>query len=85
MNLRLRDHVSVVRTDYGSVLLDERVGRYFQLNPTGTVVAEGLGNRLSPSAIAVKLMQEYDVDEEQAMKDIAALIEKLRESDLVQS
>ncbi|MEV0125835.1 lasso peptide biosynthesis PqqD family chaperone [Streptomyces sp. NPDC050703] len=84
MHLRLRDNVSIVRTEYGSVLLDERGGVYFQLNPTGTIVAEGLDHRLSPAAIAERLMQEYDVDEEQAMKDIAALVEKLQASDLVQ-
>ncbi|WP_327738786.1 lasso peptide biosynthesis PqqD family chaperone [Streptomyces nojiriensis] len=84
MGFKLHEHVSIVHTEYGSVLLDERTGKYFQLNPTGTEVATGLMEQHEPTDIARKLVAEYDIGEEQAEADIAALIEQLREAELVQ-
>ncbi|WP_438297254.1 lasso peptide biosynthesis PqqD family chaperone [Streptomyces sp. HUAS TT7] len=83
MALRLREDVSIVKTDYGSVLLDERSGRYFQLNPTGTQVAEGLLAQCSPEDIARHLVRDYDVTTAQAEADITALVEQLRAAELV--
>lgn len=45
MLLRLRPDVSVTSTAAGIVLLDERSGRYWQLNRSGSVV---LRYRCSP-------------------------------------
>lgn len=85
MNPQLCDHVSLVRTEYGSVLLDEKSGTYFQLNPTATIVAEGLADRSSLEAIAERIAQEYDVDEGQAREDVALLVQTLRDKNLLQS
>jgi hypothetical protein len=38
MTVRLRADMSATDTDDGPVLLDERVGRYWQLNRTGAFV-----------------------------------------------
>lgn len=84
MTLRMHEHVSLVRTEYGAVLLDERKGQYFQLNPTGCLVAQGVIDHSSPESIAASLAQEYDVSEEQARKDVTILIGRLREAGLVQ-
>ncbi|MGC9500004.1 lasso peptide biosynthesis PqqD family chaperone [Streptomyces sp. WG7] len=85
MNPQLCDHVSLVHTEYGSVLLDEKSGMYFQLNETATIVAEGLADRSSLESIAQRIAQEYDVDEGQAREDVAVLVRTLRDRNLVQS
>ncbi|MFD1148851.1 lasso peptide biosynthesis PqqD family chaperone [Saccharothrix hoggarensis] len=42
MTLRLAEHVSLTSTEDGAVLLDERTGRYWQLNSTGSFVLHTL-------------------------------------------
>ncbi|GAA1431372.1 hypothetical protein GCM10009601_50260 [Streptomyces thermospinosisporus] len=84
MGFKLHDHISMVPTEYGSVLLDERTGAYFQLNPTGTEVVTGLIEQHDAAYVARKLVAEYDIPEEQAASDVAALIAQLREAELVQ-
>ncbi|MER7760219.1 lasso peptide biosynthesis PqqD family chaperone [Streptomyces sp. NPDC097619] len=84
MGFKLYDHISMVPTEYGSVLLDERTGAYFQLNPTGTDVVTGLIEQHVAAHLARKLVAEYDIAEEQAASDVAALIAQLRDAELVQ-
>jgi hypothetical protein len=84
MGLQLREDVSIVRTDYGSVLLDERSGGYYQLNPTGTLVVRGLLEHQSEQEITKALVTEYEVSEGQAEADVAALVQQLIEAKLVQ-
>ncbi|MFD9893637.1 lasso peptide biosynthesis PqqD family chaperone [Amycolatopsis sp. NPDC059027] len=83
MGLTLRAEVSVVDTDYGSVLLDERAGRYFQLNPTGKLVVGALLEGRSAEQAAEALAGEYRVSKEQAERDVTALVAGLRSAGLV--
>ncbi|MFE0023970.1 lasso peptide biosynthesis PqqD family chaperone [Amycolatopsis sp. NPDC059021] len=83
MGLTLRAEVSVVDTDYGSVLLDERAGRYFQLNPTGKLVVGALLEGRSAEQAAEALAREYRVSREQAGRDVTALVAGLRSAGLV--
>ncbi|MFD7232478.1 PqqD family peptide modification chaperone [Streptomyces sp. NPDC059881] len=66
MGCKLHDHISMVPTEYGSVLLDERTGAYSQLNPTGTEVVTSLIEQHDAADIAMKLVAEYDIGEDQA-------------------
>jgi hypothetical protein len=42
MTLKLRNGVSTAETDYGTTLLDEDSGQYWNLNPTGVLVLRTL-------------------------------------------
>ncbi|WP_051757875.1 lasso peptide biosynthesis PqqD family chaperone [Prauserella rugosa] len=75
--------MSITDTDYGQVLLDEQHGEYFQLNPTGALVASGLLAHHTPHQIAAELAREYEVTVEQAEADVTALIEALRREGLI--
>jgi hypothetical protein len=44
MTMTLRPDISTTNTDDGMVLLDERTGRYFQLNPSGALILDALVN-----------------------------------------
>lgn len=81
--MRLRDDVSVADTDYGQVLLDERTGRYWQLNPTGVVVVRTLLDGADENTAVATLTAAYEVDEAQARQDVSALVAGLRTAGLV--
>ncbi|MGH4010111.1 MAG: lasso peptide biosynthesis PqqD family chaperone [Pseudonocardiaceae bacterium] len=83
MTLHLRADVSTADTDDGVVLLDERAGRYWQLNPTGALVLRLLLDGVSPYQVAQTLADRYAVSTAQAAADVAALLERLRTAGLV--
>lgn len=83
MSLRLRDDVTLVATDYGAVLLDERAGRYYQLNHTGHAAAEHLRAGRDTEDIVTAITAEYDVTEELARADLHDLLDQLRRAGLV--
>ncbi|MEU7606602.1 lasso peptide biosynthesis PqqD family chaperone [Streptomyces sp. NPDC040724] len=82
MPLRFGADVSTADTDYGTVLLDERNGQYWELNPTGTLVVQTLMAGGDEAAAADALVAEFDIDRSQAEQDIAALVTELRASGL---
>lgn len=83
MGWRLREDVSTADTEYGSILLDERSGDYFQLNATGTLVVRLLLAGSSPAQAAEALAEDFDVDPSQALVDVTALVAELEAARLV--
>lgn len=81
--MRLHPDVSTTDTDDGTVLLNERTGRYWQLNNTGAHVLRELLDGHQPAAIATALANRYGIDSQQAGRDVSAVIERLRGSELV--
>lgn len=85
MGLRFRTDVSTADTEYGTVLLDERSGDYWELNPPGAVVVRTLLTGGSAEDAASALAVEFDVSRPQAVQDVAALVAGLRSAGLVTS
>lgn len=83
MTVQLRVDVSTADTGDGAVLLDERAGRYWQLNLTGAAVLRLLLEGTAVHQIAQILADRYPVSPEQAAADVAALLERLRVAGLV--
>ncbi|MGH3903459.1 MAG: lasso peptide biosynthesis PqqD family chaperone [Pseudonocardiaceae bacterium] len=83
MPLRLRPDVSVTSTAGGLVLLDERSGRYWQLNRSGSVTLRTLLEGGTPSQAAQKLAASYGITPERAVDDIDDLLDALRHARLV--
>jgi hypothetical protein len=83
MGLQLRADVSTADTEYGTVLLDERTGRYWQLNPTGVLVVRTLLAGGTATQAITALTEEFDVDKPQATHDVTALVEQLQSAGLV--
>ncbi|MEV3993715.1 lasso peptide biosynthesis PqqD family chaperone [Streptomyces sp. NPDC049837] len=82
MALRFGADVSTAETGYGTVLLDQRRGQYFELNPTGTLIVRVLMAGGDEAAAADALVEEYDIDRARAEEDVAALVAELRTSGL---
>ncbi len=85
MTVTLRPDISTTNTDDGMVLLDERTGRYFQLNPSGALILDALVNGAELAQAARLLTQRYTVTHDRALADVTALIDHLRTAGLVTS
>lgn len=78
MALRFGADVCTAKTDYGTVLLDQRSGEYWELNPTATLVIDKLMAGGDEEAAAAAVREAFDVDAERARADVSALVEQLR-------
>ncbi|MEZ3180945.1 lasso peptide biosynthesis PqqD family chaperone [Streptomyces pimonensis] len=74
MPLRFDARVSTAETDYGTVLLDEQAGTYWELNPTATLVVRTLLDGGEVADAAAALVREFDVERAQALRDVEALV-----------
>ncbi|MCP2168680.1 lasso peptide biosynthesis PqqD family chaperone [Goodfellowiella coeruleoviolacea] len=83
MTTRLRADVVFTELDDGSVLLDERTGRYYQLNTTATLALRTMLDGGSPHHAAEVLADRYDTSHRRASADIVGLITRLRRLELV--
>ncbi|MPY47729.1 lasso peptide biosynthesis PqqD family chaperone [Streptomyces acidicola] len=83
--MQLRKDVSLVDTDYGKVLLNGGTGEYWELNPTGGLILAALLEGSPAEEIIGTLCAEFEVDEDRATTDVAALLSALREARLVRA
>lgn len=79
----LKDQLSVTSIGEESVLLDVSSGQYFGLNELGTKIIEGLMQSLSLDDILLGIVQEFDVDMDQARVDAENLLSELETAGLV--
>ncbi|MEJ3652796.1 lasso peptide biosynthesis PqqD family chaperone [Actinomycetes bacterium KLBMP 9759] len=78
--MRLRTDVVAVDTEDARVLLDERTGRYFQLNRSGALILDAV---LAGEDAAQRLTEAYAVGPEEAAADVDDLVERLTAAGLV--
>ena len=78
--MRLRTDVVAVDTEDARVLLDERTGRYFQLNRSGALILDAV---LAGEDAAQRLTETYAVGPEEAAADVDDLLRRLTEAGLV--
>lgn len=76
MALKVGATVSTAETDYGTVILGERAGDYWELNPTGTLVVNTLMAGGDEAAGVAALSDEFDIDLVQAKQDVDALVQQ---------
>lgn len=85
MPLRLRPDVATTDTAEGTELRDERTGRSWRLNRTGTHVLRGLLIGQDTEHIARELADRHDIAPGRAQQDVAMIVERLRSSALLES
>ncbi|AKN74698.1 hypothetical protein QR97_37780 [Streptomyces sp. PBH53] len=84
MSVSLAAHVTVVDTDGDAmVLLDERTGKYRQLNPTGALVLRLLLRGATAEDAAAALAERYPQAGAGAGEDVARLLGALRQAGLL--
>ncbi len=82
--MKLRPGVFLAEVEYGTALLDEERGEYWNLNPTGALILETLlaGGTVDEAARA--LADEYAVDLGSAARDVEELLDELCSAGLVE-
>ncbi|GAO06915.1 hypothetical protein TPA0598_02_01530 [Streptomyces lydicamycinicus] len=83
MPVRLHPDVVSTDTDDGTVLLNERTGRYWQLNATGGQVLRQLLDGHEAPRIAAEVAARHRIALHRAERDVTAVIEQLRTAQLV--
>ncbi|MDR7276848.1 lasso peptide biosynthesis PqqD family chaperone [Catenuloplanes atrovinosus] len=83
MTTTLRSGVLMTDTEYGVVLLDERTGAYYTLNPTAALVVRTLDEGGDEAAAAAALVTRFGVDRRTASEDVAELVGSLRTAGLL--
>ncbi|MFI9051148.1 lasso peptide biosynthesis PqqD family chaperone [Streptomyces sp. NPDC053427] len=81
--MRLHPDVVSTDTDDGTVLLNERTGRYWQLNGTGAHVLRQLLDGHGPDDIAAGLAERHRIEPSLAERDVSAVIDQLHTAQLV--
>ncbi|MGW5003096.1 lasso peptide biosynthesis PqqD family chaperone [Streptomyces hydrogenans] len=84
MSLRLRTDISTVALEDGAVLLDQRTGRYWQLNESGAYTLRRILAGKSPAQAASEIAAHYGVEAEVARADVAAVIKQLQSALLLE-
>ncbi|MFJ7235792.1 lasso peptide biosynthesis PqqD family chaperone [Streptomyces olivaceus] len=83
MSFALKPGVSVADTEHGTVLLDERSGRYWMLNRTGAVVLRCLLDGESPQEAARTLLRRYPDAADRATGHVESLLDALRTAEVI--
>lgn len=81
--IRLRPHVRFEVLSAGGVLLDERRGLYWQVNPTAATGLTQLLSGCSLEQAAVSIAASFEVNPEVVRDDLAALVSSLQSQRLL--
>ncbi|CAL9507345.1 hypothetical protein SUDANB171_03554 [Streptomyces sp. enrichment culture] len=79
----LPPHVTLAHTGDRAVLLDERTGTYWQLNPTGALVLRHLLDGATADQAAAALADAHPAATHRAARDVAELLATLRHHHLL--
>jgi hypothetical protein len=82
MSLRLHPDLTTADTDYGTVLLDQRDGRYWQLNPSAALIVRILARGGDSTEAVAALLEQFDVAAERARQDVSCLVDELTSAGL---
>lgn len=83
MSLNLHQDVSMAETADGAVLLHQRTGRYWQLNPTGVFVLKTLLDGRTDEQTADELAARHQLDSDAARRDVSKVVAQLRAAHLL--
>jgi hypothetical protein len=82
--LKLRSGVSTADVEYGTALLDEDRGMYWNLNPTGALILRTLLDGGTVEQAVRALIDEYEIDRDSARRDVEDLVRELHSAELVE-
>jgi PqqD family protein of HPr-rel-A system len=81
--IKVPQSLAVSQLDEELVLLDEKTGKYFGLNPVGSRIFQLLKESGDEAQVVAALRDEYDAPEEQLKTNVAAFISTLSEQGLI--
>jgi hypothetical protein len=69
--------------DDGTVVLDLKAGKYFNLNEVGTRILELISTSQRVGDLIETLLREYDVPRAQLQQDVVAFLEDMERQQLI--
>ncbi|MDL9949028.1 lasso peptide biosynthesis PqqD family chaperone [Gordonia sp. ABSL11-1] len=75
--------ISSTETEYGTVLLDKKSGKYWNLNPTGTLIWQSILGSGDLNDAVNALVDTYDVDRTTASRDAQSVIDGLVDAGII--
>ncbi len=69
--------------DGEAVLLSPSAGSSYNLNPVGTFIWKLLDGKHTPADIAIAICEVYEVEFEQALQDVQAILADMRTNNLL--
>jgi hypothetical protein len=85
VTIKISKSVILTETDDGMVLLDQRIGRYWQLNSTGAVVLRTLDQGGTVQQAITELTTERPEASERIESDVRTFLETLRQAGVIRS
>ena len=82
--LKLCSGISTADVEYGTALLDEDRGMYWNLNPTGALILRTLLDGGTVEQAVRALTDEYEVNRDSARRDVEELVRDLCSAELVE-
>jgi hypothetical protein len=83
MGFVFKKHVSLAETEFGIVLLDQRSGRYWEMNPTASLMVRMLVAGETPERTAETVTSRFAVDRDRALADVSNLIRDIAAAGLL--
>ncbi|MFD5491666.1 lasso peptide biosynthesis PqqD family chaperone [Streptomyces sp. NPDC001812] len=83
MTLKVSKHLKLAETEFGAAMLDEKSGRYWQLNPAAATIARALLDGGTPEDAVRAVTDRFDVDDARASADVRNLVEAMRAAGVV--
>ncbi|MFK0226644.1 lasso peptide biosynthesis PqqD family chaperone [Streptomyces sp. NPDC090303] len=84
MALQLSPDVATVEVEDGAVLLNQRTGRYWQLNYSGAYTLRCILDGKSLAQTASEIAAHYGIKSEVARADVDAVVDQLQSSLLLE-
>ncbi|MEZ5584297.1 MAG: PqqD family protein [Candidatus Competibacteraceae bacterium] len=83
--LSISDQVVSRKVDDETVILDLTAGTYFGLDPIGSRFFELLEQEGTLNSVVARMLQEFDVSEEQLTTDLLKLVEEMVANGLLEA
>lgn len=82
-DIALSPFVTMTETEDGMVFLNQRTGRYWQLNGTGSEVVRLLLSGETVESTASRLQEKYSDTSDQTVSDVHTLVRQLQAAKLL--
>lgn len=82
-NFKISDDVAISKINNESVILNLNTGIYFQTNELGSFILSQLNEYTSLIDLKSKIMQNFEVTDDQCQADLLNFIEMLKEKNLL--
>ncbi|MEU1789980.1 lasso peptide biosynthesis PqqD family chaperone [Streptomyces sparsogenes] len=82
-DIALSPFVTMIESEDGMVFLNQRTGRYWQLNGTGSEVVRLLLSGETVESAARRLQEKYPDASDQAVSDVRTLVRRLQAAKLL--